>query len=205
MPNRALRCVALALLLAGSRAEPAPRTTVRDSAGVRLTITAHTSRVYASLESAPRLSIGGPRAEGPEQLFRVQGIHVDRARRIWVADGQSGEVRIFDADGSPWKTQGGRGEGPGEFLRIRLLGAGRGDSVLVGDGGTDRITLFDPEGDFVRTQRLPGGDRPAPRPFDVFPDGSILGQIPRILAAAALRPGSLLTDTVRLVRVDRIR
>jgi len=196
------RWVCLLALLAACGGEPAPRVTVRDSAGVHLTVTRDTSTAYARLDSVPRLSIGGPDATGPAQLFRIQGIYVDGAHRVWVADGQSGELRIFGADGSPWKIRGGHGEGPGEFLQIRLLGAGKGDSVLVGDGGTDRITVFDPAGELSRTWRLPSSDRPAPRPFDVFPDGSILGQLPRILSAAALQPGQVLADSVELVRVD---
>jgi 6-bladed beta-propeller len=191
----------LLLVLSGCGYEPASRVTVTDSAGVRVTVTVDTSAAFATLDSVPIVSIGGPDAAGPNQFFRVQNILVDKARRIWVADGQSNEVRIFDANGAHWKTRGGRGEGPGEFLQIRLLGTTRGDSVLTGDYRTEHITVFDPEGEFVRTQRLPSSDRPAPRPFDVFPDGSILGQLPRIVAAASLEPGQVLPDSVELVRV----
>lgn len=193
-------CAWLLTLLAACGTEPNPGVTVTDSAGVRVTVSVDTSLVFAALDSAPHVSIGGAEATGPSQLFRVQGIHVDAAQRIWVADGQSGELRIFHADGSPWKIRGGRGEGPGEFLQIRLLGATPDGSVLVGDSRTDRITVFDPEGEFVRTWRLPASERPAPRPFDVFRDGSILGQLPRIVPAQALQPGQLLPDSVELVR-----
>jgi hypothetical protein len=176
---------------------------VLDSAGVRLTVSEDVQRVFAVLDSVPTLSLGGPEATGPTQFFRIQGIHVDPAGRLWVADGQSGELRIFEPDGSHWKTRGGRGEGPGEFVQIRLLGSAPGDTVLVGDGGLDRITVFSPEGEFVRTEVLPSSDRPAPRPFDVFSDGSILGQVPRVVSASSLEPGQVLSDSVDLVRVDR--
>lgn len=191
------------LVLAVACAEPpAPIVTVVDSAGVRITVSTDTSLVFASLDSVPRLSIGGADVAGPEQFFRIQGIHVDGASRIWVADGQSGEIRIFDANGRPWKVRGGRGEGPGEFLQVRMLGAMRGDSVVIGDSGADRVTVFDPEGEFVRTQRLPSSDSPAARPFAVFEDGTILGQVPRIVAALSLEPGQVLRDSVELVRVN---
>jgi hypothetical protein len=175
---------------------------VTDSAGVRLTVSEDVDRIFAVLDSVPAMSLGGPDATGPTQFFRIQGIHVDAADRLWVADGQSGELRIFESDGSHWKTQGGRGEGPGEFLQVRLLGSAPGDTVLVGDGRLDRITIFSPDGEFVRTEALPNSDRPAPRPFDVFSDGSILGQLPRPVSAASLEPGQVLTDSVELVRVD---
>ncbi len=181
---------------------PAPTVTVADSAGVRITVSSDTSLVFGSLDSAPSLSIGGADASGPEQFFRIQGLHVDVASRIWVADGQSGQIRIFDRDGQLWKVLGGRGEGPGEFLQVRLLGSMRGDSVVAGDSGSDRVTIFSPEGKFVRTQRLPSAGGPAARPFAVFEDGTILGQVPRIVLAASLEPGQVLRDSVEVVRVD---
>jgi len=174
---------------------------VTDSAGIRLTISADEPKHFAQLDSVPAMSMGGPDASGPQQFFRIQGVRLDAEGRLWVADGQSGELRIFQADGTHWKTRGGRGEGPGEFLQIRLLGATAGDSVICGDSGADRITVFDPEGEFVRTERLPISDRPAPRPFDVFADGSLLAQLPRIVSAQSLEPGLVIRDSAELVRV----
>jgi len=199
--NRPGRWAWLLLALSGCTAEPPSRVTVADSAGVRVTVTLDTSATFAELDSVPIVSIGGPDATGASQFSGIQGIYVDKARRIWVADGRSAELRIFDANGAHWKTRGGQGEGPGEFLYIRLLGAERGDSVLTGDAGVYRITVFDPEGEFVRTQPLPSTDRPAPRPFDVFPDGSILGPLPRIVSVASVHPGQVVRDSLEFVRV----
>ena len=199
--SRATCCVWAFLILAGCGDASTSRTTVADSAGVRVTVTEDTPLVFAELDSIPSLSIGGADAAGPTQFFRVQGIHVDKARRLWVADGQSGELRVFDPSGAHWKTRGGRGEGPGEFLQVRLLGAMNADSVLAGDSGADRISVFDPDAEFVRTERLPSSERPAPRPFDVFDDGSVLGQLPRVVSATSLEPGQILRDSVELVRV----
>lgn len=176
--------------------------TVTDSAGVRLTVSEDAGLVFAALDSVPEISVGGPDATGPTRFFRIQGLHVDRSGRLWVADGQSGELRIFESDGSHRKTRGGRGEGPGEFVQIRLLGPAPGDTVLVGDGAIDRVTVFSPEGEFVRAEPVPSSARPAPRLFDVFGDGSVLGQLPRVVPAASLEPGQILTDSVELVRVS---
>lgn len=199
--TQALSCVCVFLLAAACEERAVPGVTVADSAGVRLTFTTDGPAVFARLDSIPTVSIGGSDATGPEQFFRVQGVHLDGEDRLWVADGQSGELRIFEADGKHWKTRGGKGEGPGEFLEIRLLGATAADAVFLGDSRSDRITVFDPEGEFVRTERLPNSERPAPRPFDVFVDGSVLGQLPRMLAAQSLEPGQILRDSVELVRV----
>jgi hypothetical protein len=198
---KALAWGCIPLVHAACEAGEPPQGVVTDSAGIRVTISADEPEDFAALDSVPAISLGGPDASGPQQFFRVQGVHLDKEGRLWVADAQSGELRIFRADGTHWKTQGGSGEGPGEFLQIRLLGATAGDSVLFGDSGADRITVFDPEGEFVRTERMPSSDRPAPRPFRVFHDGSVLGQLPRVLAAQSLEPGQILRDSVELVRV----
>jgi hypothetical protein len=110
-----------------------PAVTVTDSAGVRITLSPDSPKTFAEVDPQPVGSIGGADDTGPSQFFQVQGVHLDPRGRLWVTDGQSGELRIFHADGSHWKTRGGRGEGPGEFLRLRSLGPFRGDSVGLAD------------------------------------------------------------------------
>lgn len=88
------------------------------------------SYVYAVIDTLPDVSLGSANATGPQRFAGIQGIHVDIEGRLWVADGESRELRIFLEDGSHWKTLGGPGEGPGEFLRLRLLGGIEGDTVL---------------------------------------------------------------------------
>ena len=192
----------LAVVLPGCDGDTPPGVTVTDSAGVQITLNPDIGTNFAEVDPEPLLSLGGPDASGPTQFFQVQHVHVDPEGRLWVADGRSSEIRIFQADGSHWKTIGGRGEGPGEFVRLRMLGAFRGDSVAVWDTGNGRLTVFSPEGELVRTQRSPAGGDPSPRASGVFDDGSLLAQVPRVLAAAALEAGQILGDTARLVRVD---
>jgi 6-bladed beta-propeller len=194
--------VLLIVGLAACEARSAPAVMVTDSAGIRLTLSPDVGTTFAEIDPQPALTLGDPDASGPTQFFRIQHVHIDPRGRLWVADGQSGELRIFLADGSHWKTRGGRGEGPGEFLRIRLLGSFRGDSVAVWDDANGRLTSFDAEGELVRTQRVPPSDDPLPRAFRVFDDGSFLGQLPRVLAAGSIEAGQILGDSVRLVRVD---
>lgn len=209
MPDSALaaRCIlSLAFILFGAVAcgsSDGPSVTVRDETGVRVTTTRDTPTVFAEVEAAPSLSIGGADASGPTQFFQIQNILVDARDRIWVADGGSGELRIFQPDGSHWKTLGGKGDGPGEFLQIRLLGRVRGDSVLVGDARTNRLTVFDAEGAPVRSEQVPPAGDASPRLFDVFEDGSLLGQVPRVLQIDALTPGQIIQSPVELVRMSR--
>ncbi len=202
MRNRRFVSVWLTLGLVACQGEPQRAVTVTDSAGVRISISPDSPRTFAEVDSQSVLSLGGPDAAGPTQFYRIQGVQIGPSGTLWVADGGSGELRIFGPGGSHWKTIGGRGEGPGEFMRIRLLGSFRGDSVAAWDAANGRLTVFDGEGEFARTARLPSSGTTQPRAFDVFSDGSILAQITRLVSAGSLAPGQLLTDTVRLVRID---
>ena len=180
-------------------------TTVVDSAGVRITMTRDSQVTPVRVDVIPALSLGGPDALVPTQFFRVQNVVFGPGGRLWVADGQSNEIRIFNSDGSHSKTRGGRGAGPGEFMRLRLLAAFRGDTVAVWDDSNGRLTLFDGEGDFVRTETLWPSDLPVPRAFDVYADGAILAQQPRILRAGLNEAERLIRDSTQLVRVDFAR
>jgi hypothetical protein len=179
-----------------------PGLLVNDSAGIRITINRDRASSFAQVSSTPRLSLGGENNQGPTQFFRIQNIYVDVNRRVWIADGQSRELRIFGPDGSHLVSRGGRGAGPGEFAAIRLLGGRSGDSVFVADDANGRLSVYSPEGDFVRTQQILFDDHPTPRLFKVFADGSVLGQVPRILMASATRAGQVLGDSANLVRVN---
>ena len=176
--------------------------TASDSAGIRITMSDPVERTYAEVDPDPVLSLGGAGAEGPTQFYQIQDIHVDSQGRLWVADGQSAELRIFLSNGSHLRTVGGRGEGPGEYQRMRLLGGFRGDSVAVWDLGLSRLSVLDEEGNLARTERLVPGESPSVRCSDVFEDGSLLGQVPTIVPAEALEPGRILGDSAHLVRFN---
>lgn len=76
----------------------------------------------------------------------IGGVDVDRDRRIFVAESQDVEIRIYDWDGRALGRFGRRGEGPGEFRHMGAMGV-TGDTVWVIEGGLrPRVTLFDREG-----------------------------------------------------------
>lgn len=182
--------------------ESPPGVSLTDSAGVAITLSPDQVAAFAHVSPEPNVSLGGPDETGPTQFFRIQNVHVDPQGRLWVADGQSGELRIFQPDGTRWKIRGGKGQGPGEFMSIRLLGRRSGDSVFVADDADGRVAVYHPQGELARTYRILSGEDPVPRLFAVFSDGSVLGQIPRIVMATQLMPGQILRDSVDLVRVD---
>lgn len=200
--RRALACATAILVgAAGCRRTPSRAVTVVDSAGIRITTSPDESRTFAVVDSMPLVSIGGPNATGPAQFDDVVSVDLESKGRIWVADAGSAQLRIFNADGSPWKIQGGRGEGPREFERIRILGAFHGDTVGVWDARNRRLAMFDLDGRFLGVRVLPPGALASPRSYGVFQDGSILAQVPKVLYASDLQPGRILRDTTRLVRL----
>lgn len=67
------------------------------------------------LEGAVDLRIGQMEGEAPYLFGRLTDVALDTAGRIYVADMQTHDVRIFDASGSYMATAGREGQGPGEF------------------------------------------------------------------------------------------
>ena len=199
----ALYVVALSAAACGRNETPG--VTVTDSAGVRITLSADTPRTFAVVDTVPDLSLGGVDVTGPTLFGNISGVHVDRRGNLWVADGQSAELRLFHPDGSFWKSLGGRGEGPGEFIRIRLLGSFRGDSVAVWDDAQGRLTVLDPEGNLARVLTTDGGEAPPPNAFRMFRDGTVLARVRKVLPAGALDPGTVIPDTAIFARVDYSR
>jgi hypothetical protein len=174
---------------------------VTDSAGVRVSISAESTRVFAELSDEPLLDLGGAEAPAPTRFANVRGARLDDAGRLLVADGASNELRIFAPDGSHERTVGGTGDGPGEYRRIRLLGSFGGDSIALWDDWTSELSVLAASGDLVRSTSAWSGEEIQPRAFDVYPDGSVLVLEGQILTASALQDGQLLADTVRLARL----
>ena len=199
-----LTCVGLGLLLGQTACAPRGPVdvTVTDSAGVRITLSADTSRTFATVDTPAALSLGGPDASGPTQFRNIRGVRVDPRGNVWVADGLSDEIRLFHADGSFWKAVGGRGEGPGEFMSVRLLGAFHGDSVAVWDDQQGRLTVLDPDGNVARVVTAHTGEAFPPNAFRVFDDGTALVRIRPVLPAGTLEPGMIIPDTAIFARVD---
>ena len=127
---------------------------VRDSAGV--TIVENTAPVWRddpawSVGAEPVLEIGI--ADGAFE-YQLAGVS-DAARfadgRVAVANGGSGEIRIYGADGRWLASLGRPGGGPGEFQVLGGVLVLPGDSVLGFDGAARRLTLFTPAGTLAST------------------------------------------------------
>ena len=104
--------------------------------------------------AAPELVIG--EAEGaPEYLFsRIAAVRLMAHGRIVVADGGSGTLRVFGADGRIERSFGGIGEGPGEFRGLGALHAVGGDTLLAYDPESSRLSTFLVSGELLSTTRI---------------------------------------------------
>ena len=93
---------------------------------------------------------GSPRGEfGAGLLTRPTGIARDPARgRVFVADTQAHDIKVFDDDGRHLATWGRNGEGPGEFNFPSHLSFGSG-MLVVADSMNARVQGLDSEGKAV--------------------------------------------------------
>lgn len=103
------------------------------------------------------LRIGEPEIEGPDLFGSVVALAVDGHGRIWVAESQANELRVFDAEGAHVRTVGRKGGGPGEFEQISGMGWGPDGNLWVMDTGNSRIAVIDTSGAFVTSHRRESG------------------------------------------------
>ena len=173
-------CVVPALLAAcGDSGEPIPsQARFTDSAGVAIVTNPPADAVYGAIAPEPVLSIGA--IDGPaEVLFgRIASVAVDGAGNLIVADGQMGEIRIFDADGPHLQTIGGPGEGPGEFRALAGAWRAADGGIVAADSRLRRITRFGPDGDLLATATFhSSGQRPTIRDIHLSGTGTFLSRV----------------------------
>lgn len=103
------------------------------------------------------LRLGSLESEGPEMFGQVLSVELDEAGNVWVLEGQTQEIRVFDGTGAYVRTVGREGGGPGEFSRaVRLDRAPNGD-IWVMDPQNGRLSVFDTAGAYVEGHNAPGG------------------------------------------------
>ncbi len=173
-------CGALAPLAAcGDNGEPLPTPAqFTDSAGVAIVTNPPGDAVHATIVPEPVLSIGA--IDGPVAVLfgRIASVAVDGAGNLIVADGQIGEIRIFDADGAHLQTIGGEGEGPGEFRALAGAWPTADGAIVAVDTRLNRITRFDTDGELLATAGFKGpGERPMIRPIRLAGPGAFLSRV----------------------------
>ncbi len=91
-------------------------------------------------------------AGGKEEytFSRVAGMDVDAAGNIYILDGASAHLRVFDKDGGYIRTIGRKGQGPGEFQMPVFVQATAQNEIVIYDYSSQRLTFFSPDGGYLR-------------------------------------------------------
>ncbi len=162
-------------------ATSALQTQTRDSAGIQIVENPAPpagSRLGWRIGPEPTVSIGTREGEEAYQLYIVRDAMMLPDGRIIVANGGSGELRIFDALGTHLASWGGEGEGPGEFDNLWQIEPWPGDSIAAWFAPRMGISVFDAEGNYARTFTLAAALGTSPWlqswPFASTSDGFIL-------------------------------
>jgi hypothetical protein len=110
-----------------------------------------------TMRLVPAVVIGEMDGPDPYVLGNPGSVDMDEEGRIYVADRQAREIRVFGPDGQHRLSFGREGEGPGEFTdpdQIRIASSGE---VIVRDQRNARFSVFSREGEFLRSWPLRGG------------------------------------------------
>jgi tripartite motif-containing protein 71 len=117
--------------------------------------------------------------EGTEagQLKHAEGIAVDSAGNVWVADTENNRVQEFKPSGEWVRAWGAAGSGAGQLSAPRGLAFDAEGDLWVTDTGNDRVEAFAPAGAYLVQFGIPGnnnGQFAEPRAVAVGSAGSLL-------------------------------
>ena len=110
------------------------------------------------LELKEDLSIGGAQAQGYDVFSQISDVVVDEAGSIYVLDGRSSQVKVFDASGKYLRTIGRPGQGPGELEFPMTLSLVRSKGELAVHQMSPRMAFYKPDGTFLREVFFRGRD-----------------------------------------------
>jgi sugar lactone lactonase YvrE len=122
---------------------------------------------------AEEVRIGAMDGTGPDVFGSIAGLATDADGRIYVADGQASEIRIFGPDGRHLRTIGREGAGPGEFRQISGMDWDPEGRLWVMDAGNSRFAVIHPDEGFVESFRRDAGFRMFPWPGRLDREGNL--------------------------------
>lgn len=148
------------------------------------------------------LRLGRREGEGPDVFGYVSFVSVDGRGRIYVAEGTTQEIRVFDPGGAFVRSFGRAGQGPGEFRAISGVAFDPTGRAWVWDPPQQRFAVFDSTGTFVRSVPRRWPTYAVPWPGRFTPDGQLLDVASEL---RGLEPDKAVTKTFRhLIRVVRL-
>ena len=101
---------------------------------------------------------------------RIMSLAVDGDGRIYVADSQASEIRVFSPEGECVRTFGRSGEGPGEFRLLAGIVWQPPGFLWTIDSIAERFTVFDSLGTVLETHPVRLGPA-ALHPWPMWVDG----------------------------------
>ena len=201
------RATVVLLLATACRDVRRDRAIVTDSSGVQITrFTRSVSTIGSTWTVAPEpvLDIGVQEGESAFELDRVVGARRLSDGSIVIADGGSGELRLFDSGGRFIRSMGGKGAGPGEFQSVAWVQVAALDTVLVVDSDLRRVTAFTPSGALQWTTLIEGTGYAWPGNVRL-PDGTFVlltetGDVWQRIRSGQARAGQTARNTAVLAR-----
>jgi hypothetical protein len=156
-------------------AAPANSVIVRDSSGIRIVEATATTRFRASwqLGNAPDWSVGELEGDPDYLLSRVVGATQFQDGRVFVANGGTNEIRVYDPDGDLVQTIGREGQGPGEFQYLRALRPCHEEGFIAFDLNW-QVNAFASDGTFVGREVLTTPDGFTPYNVACDPNGRFM-------------------------------
>lgn len=85
-------------------------------------------------------------------LGDIIAVAADSRDNIYILDGLTQEIQVFDAGGGFLRTLGGQGQGAGEFREALGPAIAPGDTLWVADQGAPRYSIFGPDGTLIGTR-----------------------------------------------------
>jgi len=91
-------------------------------------------------------------AEGREEymFYQIRDIAVDNDGLIYVVEGRSAHIRVFDKNGKYIRTIGRKGQGPGEFQMPCYAQVISQNELMIHDYAAFRLTFFSLRGEYLR-------------------------------------------------------
>jgi hypothetical protein len=93
------------------------------------------------------------RASG-DSIGDVGSIAVAPDGKVWVWDGTTPALFLFDADGKLVRRISRRGSGPGEYQRVNDIAVARDGALVMWDEGNARLNIYNPDGTFRTSSNL---------------------------------------------------
>ena len=201
--------VASGCAAADQRPAQTAQATIVDSAGLSIVTSPESppDTLMYRVAVSPTVIIGNDDSRPEPYLFGyVVDALVLEDGSILVADGQTGEVRLFSSSGEYVRRIGGKGRGPGEFRGVRSLDA-IGDTIIVisvYDG--DPVSMFRADGTFLRSFSLDPVPNGIPIVEGAWSDGTLFVRASRQrnprFKAPDLQVPTLIMNEEQLLRLD---